>query len=100
LKKANVLIEGAAGRDLHNYLAFFKNNPHYNVVAFTQTQIPGIENRKVPKEITGRNPIKMYPESKLPDLIKKLDISFVNLAYSDLTKEELLEKISIVDKAG
>nr|MBI4156456.1 GTPase [Candidatus Woesearchaeota archaeon] len=100
LKKINVLIEGAAGRDLHNYLAFFKNNSHYNVVAFTQTQIPGIENRKVPKEITDRNPIKMYPESNLPKLIKKLNVNFVNLAYSDLTKEELLEKISIVISNG
>ena len=100
MEKNKVLIEGAAGRDLHNYLMFFKDNPNYKVVAFTQTQIPGIENRRVPKEITGRNSIKMYPESNLPKLIKKLNVDFVNLAYSDLTKEELLEKISIVISNG
>ena len=53
--KKNVIIIGAAGRDYHNFLTYFKNNSEFNVVAFTQAQIPGIEKRNFPKELAGRN---------------------------------------------
>ena len=39
---------GAAGRDFHNFNVFFRNNPIYEVVAFTATQIPDIEGRTYP----------------------------------------------------
>ena len=42
-----VLILGAAGRDFHNFNVLFRNNPHYQVVAFTATQIPEIAGRPV-----------------------------------------------------
>ena len=44
---------GAAGRDYHNFLQYFRDNPYYNVVAFTQNQIPGIEKRSFPKKLTA-----------------------------------------------
>jgi len=52
--KKRVIILGAAGRDYHNFLTYFKNNPRHEVVAFTQTQIPGIEKRKFPKKLAGK----------------------------------------------
>jgi hypothetical protein len=38
-----VLILGAAGRDFHCFNTHFRDNPHCKVVAFTATQVPGIE---------------------------------------------------------
>ena len=42
------IILGAAGRDFHNFNVFFRDNPEYEVVAFTATQIPYIDNRRYP----------------------------------------------------
>src|SRR3989338_11139639 len=53
-----VLILGAAGRDFHNFNVVFRSNPHYQVVAFTATQIPDIANRRYPAELAGER----YPE--------------------------------------
>ena len=47
----NVLILGAAGRDFHNFNVVFRNNPEFNVVAFTATQIPDIAGRRYPAEL-------------------------------------------------
>ena len=47
------IIMGAAGRDFHNFNVFFRNNPDYEVVAFTATQIPDIEGRTYPAELAG-----------------------------------------------
>ena len=47
------IIMGAAGRDFHNFNVFFRNNPDYEVVAFTATQIPDIEGRTYPPELSG-----------------------------------------------
>ena len=48
-----VLILGAAGRDFHTFNVCFRDNPDYQVVAFTSTQIPGIENRLYPSALCG-----------------------------------------------
>ena len=47
------IIMGAAGRDFHNFNVFFRDNPDYEVVAFTATQIPNIEGRNYPAELAG-----------------------------------------------
>src|SRR3989344_8762743 len=97
--KKRVIILGAAGRDYWNFLTYFKDNPNYDVVAFTQAQIPGIEKRKFPKELAGRlykKDIPFYPEEKLPELIKKLNVDYVNLAYSYLSHQYVMEKASEV----
>ncbi len=65
---------GAAGRDFHNFNVFFRDNPAYEVVAFTATQIPNIEGRTYPAELAGeRYPkgIPIYPESDLTRLISE-----------------------------
>ena len=58
MARKNVLIMGAAGRDFHNFNVFFRKNRHYNVVAFTATQIPDIDGRVYPKQLAG----KLYPK--------------------------------------
>jgi predicted GTPase len=98
-----VIIAGAGGRDFHNFLAYFRDNPEYEVVAFTATQIPGIERRRFPPELAGpRYPmgIPIYPESELPRLIKELRVDEVVLSYSDLTYEDVGRLASVVLASG
>lgn len=58
MKRKNVIIIGAAGRDFHNFNTYYRDNELYNVVAFTAAQIPDIDDRKYPAELAG----KLYPE--------------------------------------
>jgi predicted GTPase len=98
-----VIIAGAGGRDFHNFLVYFRDNPEYEVVAFTATQIPGIERRRFPPELAGpRYPmgIPIYPESELPRLIKELRVDEVVLSYSDLTYEDVGRLASVVLASG
>ncbi len=97
------LIMGAAGRDFHNFNTFYRENPDYEVVAFTATQIPNIEGRKYPPELAGSNypeGIPIYPESDLVRLIGDLDIEQVVFAYSDVRHEYVMHKASQVLAAG
>lgn len=101
--KKRVIILGAAGRDFHNFNTYLRDNSDYEVVAFTATQIPGIENRGYPKELSGKlypKGIPIYLESELPDLIKKYKVDEVILAYSDLLYEDVMHKASIALSAG
>ncbi len=82
-----VLILGAAGRDFHCFNTYFRENPHYEVVAFTATQIPGIGDRRYPSGLSGsRYPegIPIYPEDQLETLIRDQRINQVVFAYSDV----------------
>ena len=101
--KTRVIIMGAAGRDFHNFNVFFRNNPEYEVVAFTATQIPDIEGRKYPKELAGENypdGIPIYAENELSNLIKRFNVDRVVLAYSDLSYPYVMEKSAVVNAAG
>ncbi len=103
MARKKVLIMGAAGRDFHNFNVFYRNNPDYEVVAFTATQIPNIEGRIYPKQLAGKlypNGIKIYEESKLEELIKKLKVDEVVFSYSDVPFEYVMTKASIVNAAG
>lgn len=97
------LIMGAAGRDFHNFNVFFRDNPDYQVVAFTATQIPNIEGRKYPAELAGSlypEGIPIFPETDLVKLIKEYDVQQVVFAYSDVPHEYVMHKASIVLAAG
>ena len=97
------LIMGAAGRDFHNFNVYFRDNPNYEVVAFTATQIPNIEGRNYPPELAGsRYPkgIPIYPENDLASLITKQAIDQVIFAYSDVPHEYVMHKASLVLAAG
>lgn len=103
MTRKNVLIMGAAGRDFHNFNVYFRDNENYNVVAFTATQIPNIEGRVYPKQLAGKlypKGIKIYEESKLVDLIKKLKVDEVVFSYSDVPFNYVMTKASIVNAAG
>jgi predicted GTPase len=97
------LIMGAAGRDFHNFNVFFRDNPDYEVVAFTATQIPDIEGRTYPAALAGQQypkGIPIYAESDLIKLIKELKVEQVIFAYSDVPHEVVMHKASAVLAAG
>lgn len=98
-----VIILGAAGRDFHNFNVFFRDNPQYDVVAFTATQIPDIEGRKYPPELAGsRYPdgIPIEPEEKLVQLIQQHDADVCVFAYSDVSHQHVMERASTAMAAG
>jgi predicted GTPase len=103
MKKSRVLIMGAAGRDFHNFNVYFRDNPAYEVVAYTATQIPNIEGRTYPPELTGKlypAGIPIYPESEINSLIRELDVDQVVFAYSDVSHEYVMHKASQVLAVG
>ena len=68
-----VIIMGAAGRDFHNFNMYFKDNPLYQVVAFTAAQVPLAHDRAYPPELAGSlypQGIPFYPEAELEDLLR------------------------------
>jgi predicted GTPase len=94
---------GAAGRDFHNFNVFFRKRPEYEVVAFTASQIPGIEQRTYPPVLAGPlypKGIQILPEDQLPKLIKDKDVELVILAYSDLSYDDVMHKASMVGSNG
>ncbi len=103
VKKRNIAILGAAGRDYHNFLVKYKDNPAYDVKFFTATQIPGITKRKFPRRLAGRlyrKDIPIFPEEKLPALIDQYKIDDVVFAYSDVSHEKVMHLGSIVLSKG
>jgi predicted GTPase len=98
-----VLIMGAAGRDFHNFNTYFRDNPNFQVVAFTATQIPDIEGRKYPATLAGKlypDGIPIYAEEELQALIKKHGVTKVYFSYSDVSHEYVMHKASQVQAAG
>jgi predicted GTPase len=94
---------GAAGRDFHNFNVYFRDNPDYDVVAFTATQIPNIEGRTYPAALAGDaypEGIPIHPESDLNALIADHKIDQVVFAYSDVQHEYVMHKASQVLAAG
>ncbi len=102
-KRITVIIMGAAGRDFHNFNVYFRDNSDYQVVAFTATQIPNIEDRRYPPELAGSlypEGIPIHPEAELRDLIRRLQVDQVIFAYSDVPHEYVMHKASQVLVAG
>jgi len=97
--KKKIIIMGAAGRDFHDFNTYFRDNSQYEVVCFTATQIPDIEDRVYPKELAGSlypNGIPIYSESRLRELIKRYNVDKVFLSYSDISHNYVMDKASIV----
>lgn len=102
-KKKRVIIMGAAGRDFHNFNVYFKDDPQYEVVAFTATQIPKIAGRMYPPTLSGENypkGIPIYLEEDLGDLIRREKVDTVVFSYSDVSHEHVMQKGSQVLAAG
>ncbi len=103
MKKKNILIIGAAGRDFHNFNTCYRDNELYNVVAFTAAQIPDIDDRKYPAELAGNlypEGIPIYSQDKLEKLIKELEVEECVFAYSDVKYQDLMGISAIVNTAG
>jgi predicted GTPase len=103
MDRQRVIIMGAAGRDFHNFNTYFRDNPRYQVVAFTAAQIPNIEKRRYPPQLAGDlypQGIPIHPEAELTDMIVENAIHQVVFAYSDVSHEYVMHKASQVVAAG
>ncbi len=103
MSKKRVVIMGAAGRDFHDFNIYYRNNPDYEVVAFTATQIPDIDGRKYPPELAGPlypNGIQILSESDLIKIIKDKKVDEVVFAYSDVSHNYVMDKACAVIAAG
>lgn len=103
------IIMGAAGRDFHNFNTFFRDNPGYEVVAFTAAQISdldtgaGVEKRVYPPELSGPmypDGIRIYLEAQLTRLIEERGVDEVFFSYSDVSARYLHDKAAEVQAAG
>ena len=98
-----VVICGAAGRDFHTFNTVFRDAADVEVVAFTATQIPGIDGRTYPPELAGpRYPdgIPIVAESALEDLLADGRVDEVVHAYSDVSHAEVMHLASRALAAG
>jgi len=103
MERKIVLILGAAGRDFHNFLTYFKDKEQYYVVAFTATQIPDIDGKTFPASMAGSmygEGIPILSESEMERLIKEHDVDECILAYSDLPYDRVMNIASRVNAAG
>ena len=98
-----IIIMGAGGRDFHDFNVVFRDDADVEVVAFTATQIPGIDDRCYPVALAGRrypDGIPIVAESALEELIAGGGIDEVVLAYSDLSHVDVMHRASRVLAAG
>ncbi|MDP2350075.1 MAG: GTPase, partial [Chloroflexota bacterium] len=103
MRTERVLIMGAAGRDFHDFNVVYRDDASVEVVAFTATQIPGIADRRYPRELAGeRYPagIRIRPEAELESLIAELKVDTVVFAYSDVSHEQVMHAASRAMAAG
>ena len=103
MAQRNLVIIGAAGRDFHNFNTRYRDDESSNVVAFTATQIPDIEGRRYPPELTGsRYPdgIPIYAQECLPRLIQELSVDECVFSYSDVSYQHVMGVGAIVQAAG
>ena len=97
------VIIGAGGRDFHNFNVFFRNNPDYEIVAFLQTQIPGIAGRRYPPSLAGElypNGIPVLHIDYLEKIAREYGVDEAVLSYSDLTYDELGRILSRILACG
>ena len=103
MKPIRTVIMGAAGRDFHNFNLVYRGNPRYDVVAFTATQIPNIDDRKYPASLAGTlypKGIPILAEDDLQDIIREHKVQEVVFAYSDVPYNYVLDRASICNAAG
>ena len=98
-----ILIMGAAGRDFHNFNVVYRDDPAFEVVAFTAAQIPGIAARRYPAALAGPlypEGIAILPEAELEALIRAHEVEQIVFAYSDLAHTEVMHLASRALAAG
>ena len=103
MAKKRVIIIGAAGRDFHNFNTYYRNNPDYEVLAFTAAQIPDIDGRKYPAELAGEmypDGIPIFDEKDLKKLIVDLKADDCAFSYSDVSYDKVMHTSALVNAAG
>ena len=98
-----VLILGAAGRDFHNFLTAYKDNENVEVVGFTATQIPGIDDRSFPASLAGsRYPhgIPIMHEDELEKVIAEKKVDECVFSYSDVSYDHMGHLLARCNAAG
>ncbi len=102
-KPIRTIIVGAAGRDFHNFNVMYRDDPRYEVVAFTAAQIPDIAGRKYPASLAGPlypKGIPIHEERNLEELIRKHTVEEVVFSYSDVSYNYVMSLGSRVTAAG
>jgi predicted GTPase len=98
-----VLIMGAAGKDFHVFNTVYRKNEEARVVAFTATQIPGIEERTYPALLAGPlypDGVPIEPEEDLEELIRAHSVDTVVFAYSDVSYDYVQTRQERAESAG
>ncbi len=101
--RKRVIIMGAGGREFHNFNLCFRDNPDFEVIAFTAAQIPLISHRRYPLELCGPlypKGIPIFPEEELSALIRDKEIDEVIFSYSDVSHEYVMHRASLVNSLG
>ncbi len=99
ISRKRTVIMGAAGRDFHNFNMVYRNNPEFEVVAFTAAQIAGIANRQYPPSLAGSlypEGIPIFDEGELETICRQEQVEQVVFAYSDISYTEVMHLASQV----
>jgi predicted GTPase len=103
MDRTQVVIMGAAGRDFQDFNVVYRDDPGVEVVAFTATQIPGIDHRRYPAALAGPlypDGIDIVPEAELERIFARQKIDRVVFAYSDVAHEFVMHQASRVLAGG
>jgi predicted GTPase len=98
-----VLILGAAGRDFHNFNVIYRDNPEFQVAAFTAAQIPDIDGRRYPAELAGElypDGIAILDENQMEEIIRDQRVDVVVFSYSDIAHAAVMHLASRAVAAG
>jgi len=92
-----VVILGAAGRDFHNFNVVYRDDPRFEVVAFTAAQIPDITGRRYPAALAGAGypeGIPIVQEAELEGVCRNFSVDQVVFAYSDVPHAHVMHLAS------
>jgi predicted GTPase len=98
-----IIIMGAAGRDFHVFNTCFRDKPEFEVVAFTATQIPYIDDRRYPPALAGAaypDGIPIHTEEELDALLDNNEVDEVVFAYSDVSNAYVENRRQQVEAHG
>jgi predicted GTPase len=103
MSRTRVVILGAAGRDFHVFNTVYRQDPRYEVVAFTAQQIPHIDNRHYPPALAGElypEGIPIHAEEELEQIIAERGVDLCVMAYSDVSHLHVMHLASRANVAG
>ena len=89
--------------DFHNFNLCFRDDPAYQVIAFTAAQIPQIAGRRYPPELAGGGypeGIPIFPEAELLACCAAIAVGQAVFSYSDIAYHEVLHLAALVTAAG